>query len=211
MKTLLVSIVILSALAKNASATPLDAEAKQHFTRGQKLAAEGRCAEALPEFEAGYALSRRPLFLFNIAECARKTGELARARENYERYLREDPDGATADTARERLQSLPAVEKSAPAPSPTPAPPAPATASPPAANPPIANEPTGPTASSSARAIELTSPPPPAKKPVWKRWPLWVGLGAAVAVSAVAISVGVVYGRKSGNACSGDCAPIDFR
>jgi hypothetical protein len=195
-------------VAATAHATPLDSEAKQHFVRGQKLAAEGRCSDALPEFEAGYALSKRPLFLFNIAECARKTGELARARDNYERYLREDPNGATAETARERLQSLPPVDKPTPAttlPSQTPPPATAGTTSAPASAP--ANV---PTASTSMNALDLTSTLPP-KKPARRRWPLWVGLGAAAAVSAVAISVGVVYGRKSGASCSGTCAPIDLR
>lgn len=92
-------------------ATPVaashDARAKSYFETGRSLGARGRYGEALAEFSAGYELSRRPLFLFNMAECARALGDDTRAREHYERFVREVPTGDLADVARKRLAALP--------------------------------------------------------------------------------------------------------
>jgi len=54
-----------------------DASAREHFQRGQKLSAAGDYAAAYREFAAGYALTERPLFLFNMAEAARAGGDSA--------------------------------------------------------------------------------------------------------------------------------------
>src|SRR5690606_11821719 len=64
--------------------------------------------EAYDEFARGYAASGRPAFLFNMAEAARAMGEVEKARADYERYLREDPDGQYAALAARRLAELPA-------------------------------------------------------------------------------------------------------
>ncbi|MFH0903213.1 MAG: hypothetical protein V2A73_21500 [Pseudomonadota bacterium] len=106
-------IAITTAICLGEAARPvlangetLQAKAKVHFEVGQKLVAEGRFVEAKAEFSAGYELSHRPLFLFNMAECARLSSDKARARELYERYLLEDPQGKLAAMARERLAEL---------------------------------------------------------------------------------------------------------
>lgn len=96
----------VSSVPARADRASLEAAAKAHFERGQSLSAQSRFAEALAEFSAGYELSRKPLFLFNMAECARQAGDRARARANYERYLAEDPAGRLADTAQSRLMEL---------------------------------------------------------------------------------------------------------
>jgi hypothetical protein len=97
-----------------ASADPPDARpsanadsiGRTHFQRGQKLSANGQYAAAYREFAAGYAATKRPLFLFNMAEAARANGDTAKARDAYLEFLRTDPKSALAATARTRLAEL---------------------------------------------------------------------------------------------------------
>ncbi|MEM9193683.1 MAG: tetratricopeptide repeat protein [Myxococcota bacterium] len=84
-----------------------DSLAREHYERGVALVEEAEYRDALHQFAAGYELSERPLFLFNMAECARELGEVARARRLYEDYLREDPDGRMRAAAERRLEGLP--------------------------------------------------------------------------------------------------------
>ena len=84
----------------------LESSAKTHFELGQTYSSAHRYEEALAEFSAGYELSRKPLFLFNMAECARLAGKPERARELYERYVAEDPSGKLTRVAHERLEDL---------------------------------------------------------------------------------------------------------
>lgn len=150
-------------------AAPEDAPTRAAHERGLALVLDGRYREALAEFSAGYDVSRRPLFLFNMAECARKLGELARARELYEQYLREDPSGRLADTAKQRLGELP--------------PPAP-TLAPARAVELAAPERVAPTTLVVTRH-ESAAP----QRPFWRKWPFWAGVGAAVAVGTAAVFV----------------------
>ncbi|MGH2897406.1 MAG: hypothetical protein ACRDMZ_01930, partial [Solirubrobacteraceae bacterium] len=111
-------VAIASALVliapRAASADPPDARpstnadsiGRAHFQRGQKLSANGQYAAAYREFAAGYAATKRPLFLFNMAEAARANGDTARARDAYLEFLRADPKSALAATARTRLAEL---------------------------------------------------------------------------------------------------------
>jgi hypothetical protein len=92
-------------------------QARAYFDRGNAHYKAGRYLEARAEFAAGYELSRRPLFLFNMAECSRLDGNLELAREGYERYLREAPTGSEAALAKQRLAAL-AQTLTAPGPQP---------------------------------------------------------------------------------------------
>lgn len=84
-----------------------EAVSREHFRRGASLADQGLFDEAYAELAAGFGLSRRPLFLFNMAEAARQAGRLETARRDYGRYLALDPDGAMAEVAHARLAELP--------------------------------------------------------------------------------------------------------
>ena len=95
-----------------------EAAAKAYFERGSAYYAAGDYLLARAEFAAGYELSGRPLFLFNMAECSRLNGDLDQARSGYERYLREAPTGSQVGLAKERLASM-----KQPKPDPKPAPP----------------------------------------------------------------------------------------
>jgi len=103
-----------------------DAQARAYFERGVAHVKAHRYLEARAEFAAGYELSHRPTFLFNMAECSRLDGRLDLAREGYERYLREAPTGPEAENAKKRLATLGDKVEPPPAPSsPTPAAPPP--------------------------------------------------------------------------------------
>jgi hypothetical protein len=96
--------------APGSKATPTpearEAAAKAYFERGSAYYAAGDYLLARAEFAAGYELSGRPLFLFNMAECSRLNGDLDQARSGYERYLREAPTGSQVGLAKERLAAM---------------------------------------------------------------------------------------------------------
>lgn len=210
---------VFAQAAAPAPAGDADAQARARYAEGQRLTAAGQYREALAAFTAGYALSRRPAFLFNMAECSRKLGDLEQARAYYERYLAEDPRGPLATTARQRLgeRATPAPAPVAPAPTPAPAPvvvptrpAAPAPAPTPTPRPvlaPVAPAPTDPVAS--APRADLTATPEPASSPaLWQRSGFWIGVGAAVLLTA-----GSVYllSRGSDGPCGDASACADLR
>jgi hypothetical protein len=61
--------------------------ARGHYEIGQGLYRLGDYRGAIKEFAAGYELARKPGFLVNLGQSYRKLGELAHAREMYERFL----------------------------------------------------------------------------------------------------------------------------
>ncbi len=194
-RTLLpIFLAVLSALSPEAAAAQADEQqARTHFATGQSLVAEHRWIEAYTEFEAGYALSHRPLFLFNMAECARESGRTSQARIDYARYLEADPSGAQSETARERLALLgpePAVEVHT-----TENVPSPEEAAEQSVNDAI------------ARSIEPHDGPE-----LWEDWPFWTIVGGAVVLAAVGTTVGIVVSESNGGAlvCGDGCSRIEW-
>src|SRR5262245_53352988 len=122
---LLLMFAIAPRLAAAQPAPPgSEALAKDHYERGAKLFAERNYIAALGEFAAGYELVRRPMFLFNMGECARLAGDRDDARTYYQRYLATEPGGKYAALAQQRLELLDAKPAGPPnaSPNPTPAP-----------------------------------------------------------------------------------------
>jgi hypothetical protein len=68
-----------------------EAAGKRHYKRGDELFKQGKYLDAAHEFEAGFAVAPRPLFLLNIGHSYRKAQELRRARVAYEDFLKADP------------------------------------------------------------------------------------------------------------------------
>lgn len=192
-----IAVTILFAATAARAQPPGDTEARARarFEAGQRLVEQGRFAEAYVEFERGYELSKKPLFLFNMGECARSMGDPERARDAYERYLREDPNGRLAATARERLAELP---------------PARATPPPRKRRPPPGGS--APAADGATARPDLITPPPPddrrraTSRSLLGRWETWAGVGAALVLGSV-----VVYAttRDGDDACGGGC--VDLR
>jgi hypothetical protein len=188
--------------------------AREHYRLGEEAFKAGRYDEALMEFEAGFHLSQKPLFLLNMAHAERRRGDLRKARAQYKRYLLMEPDSKYRGEVEAILQEIdaslaasePAAGKGAGATGPAavaPPPPAP-TAPPPATSPPIVYSPVTPAPSAPARPEEpppvdtgtptlgvAASPPPPPRdepsgaKPLWQRWELWAGAGAVVVTGIV--------------------------
>jgi hypothetical protein len=82
------SLVVVSAGQAHAD----EAEGRRHWKAGQELYQQKRFIEAAREFEAGYAVAPRPLFLLNIGHAYRRANELVKAKNAYEALLRLQPD-----------------------------------------------------------------------------------------------------------------------
>jgi hypothetical protein len=226
--TKLRSMALLIALASLAAPRPstagpaetkatadAEASARDHFQRGQRLSAAGDYASAYKEFAAGYALTERPLFLFNMAEAARANGEPGKARDNYLLFLHADPSNALAATAQARIAE---IDRAAAPPSSPPPPPsvtaAPAKRDPVLVPAPLAGGTTPPpgspvtatTPGGSPPAGALTTSGHAAETPVWKTWPFWAIVGGVAATTVV------VYAATRDNpACGAGCSQLNFR
>ncbi len=207
-RRLLLTIVALVTLTWPSPARADDAreaQARSYFSVGLGKYNLGEYAAAIEAFQAGYKLKPLPLFLFNIAQAARKSGRLELAQEYYVLYVdremtRSAPQRTEARAqlirvrhelavaARERRNAPPpaklAVSEDEPAPS------APKTA--PIVTPaPVATTSVPAAALEPALAASLTTPAltrEPAPRPVWKRAWFW---GTLTAVVVVGVGAGV--------------------
>jgi tetratricopeptide (TPR) repeat protein len=199
MSMLLLGFPLALVVAGSPNEDPL-AKAKTHFAEGDRLAKAHRYDEAIPHFQEGYELSRRPVFLFNMGECARLAGDPARARASYQRYLEEDPHGPLAATAKTRLAGLEASIEPTRSPVSRPdltVPVPPLVEAAPAFSP----APSGAHTVGSAQIDRTTH------RPLWRRWPFWTAIGVAVAGATVAILA--TNGGDGG--CGMGCMELDLR
>lgn len=72
-------------------------DARAHYERGIELFDEAHFEAALAEFEAAYAITPRPVLLFNIGQIHARLGHAVEAADALERYLREAGDGITPE------------------------------------------------------------------------------------------------------------------
>jgi hypothetical protein len=126
-------------------------DARHHLEKANKLAGEGKCAAAVKEFTAAYAVLQDPIVLFNRAECYRRLGQNAEAAADYRGFLKGFPAAPNRAEIEGRIAAL---EKPA-APRPPAAPPKPPSGTP---APPLARTPSGP-------PPPATPPPGPPKTP----------------------------------------------
>jgi len=183
--------VLACAAAAHAQSNDDISRARTHFEAGRALYQLGNYDEALREFAAGYELAPRPQFLLNLGQCYRKLDNLEQARAMYQRYLHDAP---VSDPERPQAQQILAeidrqiADKQAAA--------AAAAAPPPTA-------PTGTTAApaSAPTATATLTAAAPARKPWIKRnW--WI-IPVGAAVVGVAVGLGVYYGTRAPDPCSG--------
>jgi hypothetical protein len=182
--TALSFLVVAGTLARAADPS-LEAQARAHFERGQTLSSEGRYEGAHAEFSAGYDLSHKPLFLFNMGECARLAGDAEQAARDYERYLAEDPQGRLAEKAQERVAELRSRLPQPPT-VPSPAEPTPPTQKPAPA--PIARQVTD-------SPVLLTQPVPPSARHT-RPWVIAVAVSGALVVAGGVVALGVTLGSR---------------
>jgi hypothetical protein len=96
-------LLLMTALAVG-TASPVAAaesaearEARAHYRKGEEAFKAGRFEEAFQEWQQGYRLSNRPLFLLNMAHAQRRRGELSSARALYQRFLLIEPQSKLRD------------------------------------------------------------------------------------------------------------------
>jgi hypothetical protein len=205
MAMLLASLLLLVSAA--AAADDSETKAREYFKAASAHFDAGRYVDAQAEFAAGYELSRKPGFLWNMAECARLLGNTARAAELYKQYLATAPPNAPQRTMAEARIAEIDSQKAGPAPATAPpasaaapaaAPPAPASpaAVPSSVVPPVAASPrdplaapppaTAPAQTAPANALRFDPPSPREDAtPVTGRWWFWTGLAVVAAAATV--------------------------
>jgi hypothetical protein len=164
--------------------------ASQHFQQGSQLYADGKWAEALEEFQAGYDAYPLRGFLVNIGQCYRKLERLDEAADAWKRFLATHPSDARL--REEVTDALAEVEAAMRARAPE-APPAPVQT----VVPPPPEEAARATTPSEVPALALTATTAPVERKKSRAW-VWAVVGVAVAsVAAVAVTVGVVEYQNS--------------
>src|SRR3954451_16851824 len=91
MRAALLSIVCLGLLSRLALADA--AGARAHFDKGRTFFEVDEYRKAIAEFKAAHIEKPDPAFLYNIAECHRRLGEVSHALVFYGRFLATTPAG----------------------------------------------------------------------------------------------------------------------
>ncbi len=82
------------------------ARSEKHYRSGLSLFESGDREQALIEFQLAHELFPSNDIVFMLAQCEYHLGKLREARGHYEQYLKNDPNGAVADTARVRITAI---------------------------------------------------------------------------------------------------------
>lgn len=184
--------VLACAGAARAQNDEQTARARTHFEAGRALYQLGNFDEALREFAAGYQLVPKPQFLLNLGQCYRKLDDLQKAREMYQRYLHDapatDPERPQAEQILVEIDRQIADKKAASAPPPI------------ASPPPVANAPPSTGATEPASSTLTATAPPSRKSWIKRNW--WIIPVGAVVVG-VGVGLGVYYGTRTADPCSG--------
>ncbi|MDZ4696599.1 MAG: PEGA domain-containing protein [Deltaproteobacteria bacterium] len=112
--------VLLVCLALTGALNPADAQpsapgvavdeirgrSEKHYRSGLSLFESGDREQALIEFQLAHELFPSNDIVFMMAQCEYHLGKLREARGHYEHYLKNDPNGAVADTARVRITAI---------------------------------------------------------------------------------------------------------
>jgi tetratricopeptide (TPR) repeat protein len=173
-------LVLLASFVAAAAPAATDLErAKAHYEAGSGLYQLGRYDEAMHEFSAGYALSHRPQFALNIAQCYRMLGRYEEARDMIRRFLDEAPADAPERPSATRLLAETEAQIRAQG-----------TATPPPVlePPPAATKPPPPIA---VTAPAATKPPPPPRRSHRAAY-IALGVTGAVLVVGAAVAIGLV-------------------
>lgn len=80
--------------------------ARTHYETGLQLFYAREHAQALIEFQRAHEVKPRPATLFMMAQCEYLLGQLRQAREHYEAYLTDSPNGEFVEVAKDRITSI---------------------------------------------------------------------------------------------------------
>jgi len=150
---------------KAAEATPDKAlnDAKEAFETAQTFFVRGEYDTAAAKFLEAYNKKPYPAFLFNVAVSYEKAKQLDKAKEYFERYLKDDPNASDAAQVRLRLDVIGKLLAPAPAPAaPVAAPPIAGAAPVAPGTPPAAATPSAPGTSAPEPGAPVPAPGPPA-------------------------------------------------
>lgn len=92
--------------AAQAPATDIEQESARLYRLGEAKFRAGEIEQAISAFEAGYKLSPRPEFLFNLAQCHRALGRRAETIRYLEQFVASAPDHAFRPQAETTLGEL---------------------------------------------------------------------------------------------------------
>jgi tetratricopeptide (TPR) repeat protein len=200
----LVVVAVLALASASAQAASQDV-GRAHARKANKLAASGKCKQAIPEFTKAYFILRDPALLFNRAECWRKVGQPGKALVDYRQFLAQLPEAPNRALVEQRIGELdpsaappPPVVEAKPPPEVKPPPP------PVEAKPPVVAEPPPPPPEPPRPQIADTEAPP-ILKVVPRREeepassggvPAWVWVGATVIALAVGGAAVWYFGRS---------------
>jgi tetratricopeptide (TPR) repeat protein len=179
--TLLVLAATLTSstgLARAEGGTPGDLrKARELYQQGKEAYAAGRFAEAYAQFEEGFRLSGRPLFLLNMAQAKRRDGALSDARTLCGRLLELEPQSPYRPDVEALIAEIDNALTRAGQPSPA--------------------MPTAPVLVAPAPVeapLSIAARPQPVEGPrLYQRWWVWAAAGAAIA----AVTTAVVLSRAT--------------
>jgi tetratricopeptide (TPR) repeat protein len=104
--------VLFAVLASFAMARPAQAEpkgkqsAESHYNKGMTAYNLGHFQEAIEEFEKAYEIRSEPIFLYNIAQSHRQSGNPQRAIFFYRRYVDADPSSKKRAEVEKRIADM---------------------------------------------------------------------------------------------------------
>jgi tetratricopeptide (TPR) repeat protein len=187
--------------------------AKQAWETGQELFEAGRYEEALDQFSKGHALSHKPEFLFNMAECRRLIEDREGAKALYERFICEASKSPNLSEARLRCNEL-ALGTCSPHCPVHDGQGEPARSSP-ARGAKAAEEPLStmqltpdPAPDATGRGLVGEAPVKDNSTPFYKHWAFWTSVGAAVIAGSVTAAV---LATRSDNNVPGHDYQVDYR
>jgi tetratricopeptide (TPR) repeat protein len=88
------------------SNTAIAVQAEDAFWQGKRHYDANEYEQACEQFQKAYALVSDPNLLYNIAQSYRQLGDCARARANYQQFLRDAAESPLADNAQKQLGML---------------------------------------------------------------------------------------------------------
>ncbi|HXU00115.1 MAG TPA: tetratricopeptide repeat protein [Polyangia bacterium] len=162
-----------------------EARAKEHVHKATEALSAGRYDEATTEFEAGYAIVPLPAFVLNMGHAQRQAGNLARAREYYQKFLRLEPKSPERANVEKIIAEIDASAASTPSPRPPAPTPAGGSATAPT-TPPVVGE-----DSEIPGDLKLTAREPPEKQnesgpAFYRQWWFWGTVAGAIVAGAAA-------------------------
>ena len=159
-------------------------QARVYFNVGLDHFQQGEYEAAIVAFQTGYRIKPMPLFLFNIAQSARKAKKTELAIDYYQQYIALEGTSGAQPVAEAQVQlDLLRREQASATPPVTPPPPSMNLAPMP---------PAGPSLSAAS-----SPSPTPGDRPLWKRTWFW-GAIAGVVVAGTAVGLGVGLGVHGG-------------